>query len=153
MELILWRHAEAEPGTPDGARALTTRGQKQASTVGKWLDLHLPDDCEILVSPAVRTIKTAEALGRAFKTHASLAPDTIPEHILAAANWPHHSRPVLIVGHQSTLGLVAAFVIAGQKQEWHIRKGHVFWISQRGNEERQENYIRTVIGPASFKNY
>ena len=30
MDLILWRHAEAEPGEPDLERALTPKGVKQA---------------------------------------------------------------------------------------------------------------------------
>jgi len=38
MELILWRHAEAEPGEPDDARALTGKGHKQAWKMAEWLD-------------------------------------------------------------------------------------------------------------------
>ncbi len=30
MDLLLWRHAEAEDGTPDLKRKLTPRGEKQA---------------------------------------------------------------------------------------------------------------------------
>ena len=36
MDLILWRHAEAEPGEPDLGRRLTAKGLKQAERmVGK----------------------------------------------------------------------------------------------------------------------
>ena len=41
MELILWRHAEAEPGTldlPDEQRALTPKGQRHAARMGAWLE-------------------------------------------------------------------------------------------------------------------
>ena len=31
MNLILWRHAEAEDGSNDLARALTSKGQRQAA--------------------------------------------------------------------------------------------------------------------------
>jgi len=49
MNLILWRHAEAEDFAPsDLARALTTKGRKQAQNVAKWLRTRLPDDALIL---------------------------------------------------------------------------------------------------------
>ena len=35
MDLILWRHAEAEPGEPDVGRRLTAKGLKQAERVGE----------------------------------------------------------------------------------------------------------------------
>ena len=88
MELILWRHAEAEAGEPDEGRVLTPKGHKQAWKVADWLDRNLPGSCRILVSPAKRTIQTAEALGRKFKIHPDLAPEATPEQILAAAHWP-----------------------------------------------------------------
>ncbi|HEX7466215.1 MAG TPA: histidine phosphatase family protein, partial [Usitatibacter sp.] len=39
MELILWRHAEAEDagGGGDLARSLTKRGRKQAAKMAEWL--------------------------------------------------------------------------------------------------------------------
>ena len=45
MDLIFWRHAEAEDereGLADLERALTSRGEKQAQRVGAWLDRHRP---------------------------------------------------------------------------------------------------------------
>src|SRR5450756_2784577 len=62
MDLILWRHAEAEDGMPDSARELTKRGRKQAVQIGAWLKERLPADCAILVSPSMRTQQTADAL-------------------------------------------------------------------------------------------
>ena len=44
MDLILWRHAEAEdglPGAPDAGRELTARGRKQAMKMAGWLDHNL----------------------------------------------------------------------------------------------------------------
>lgn len=32
--------------------------------MGEWLASQLPENCRILVSPALRTLQTAEALGR-----------------------------------------------------------------------------------------
>lgn len=147
MELILWRHAEAEDGTSDLTRALTAKGHKQAWKAADWLDRHLPHSCRILSSPATRTVQTAEALGRKFKVHADLGTSTTPEKLLAVAGWPDNANPVLIVGHQPTLGMVAALVLTGEPQEWTIRKGNIWWISSRDRDESRGNYIRTVITP------
>lgn len=147
MELILWRHAEAELGEPDEGRALTGKGHKQAWKMADWLDRNLPESCRILVSPATRTLQTAEALGRKFKIHSDLAPDKSPEQLLAAANWPDSREPVLIIGHQPTLGLVAAQLIGGLPQEWSIRKANVWWIAQRERGDITTNYLRAVMAP------
>lgn len=150
MELILWRHAEAEPpapGQPDEMRTLTAKGHKQAARMAQWLDRHLPQGCKILSSPAVRTTQTVEALGRKFKTHHGLAPDVDPERILEAAHWPDSREPVLIVGHQPTLGQLASLLIAGTRQNWPLRKGAVCWIARKATDETQMNYLKAVLSP------
>lgn len=138
MDLILWRHAEAEPGhegLPDLERALTSKGQKQAKRMGKWLDSQLPESCRILVSPAVRTVQTAEGLGRKYKTHAELAPGAEAEAILQAANWPAGRETVVIVGHQPTLGQVAALLLTGEPLDWEMKKAGAWWFVQRDPDE------------------
>jgi len=77
MDLILWRHAEAidlDLVGDDLLRSLTSKGEKQATRMGSWLDRQLPDGAKIWSSPATRTEQTAAALGRKYKVHASLAP-------------------------------------------------------------------------------
>ncbi len=148
MELILWRHAEAEPidaDTPDAVRALTAKGHKQASKMAEWLDRHLPDNFRILASPTTRTVQTAEALGRRFKTHVSLAPGSTAEAVLEAAHWPDGNASVLIIGHQPTLGRVAALLIAGTQQDWVLRKGSVCWIARKADDEAPANYIKAIL--------
>ena len=146
MELILWRHAEAEPGDPDEARALTAKGHKQAWKMAEWLDRNLPNNCRILASPAVRTVQTVEALGRKFKTSRALAPDASTQDILQAVHWPDNREPVLVVGHQPTLGRVASLLIAGTEQDWTIRKGSICWIAKKANGEADAPYIKTILG-------
>ncbi|TWI69931.1 phosphohistidine phosphatase SixA [Pseudoduganella lurida] len=138
MDLILWRHAEAEPGDeglPDIERALTPKGQKQAKRMGQWLDSQLPESCRILVSPAVRTVQTAEGLGRKYKTVPALAPGAEAAAILKAANWPASKETVVIVGHQPTLGQVAALLLAGEELDWEMKKAGAWWFVQREPEE------------------
>ncbi len=150
MELILWRHAEAEPGEPDESRMLTAKGHKQAWKMAEWLDRNLPNSCKILASPTVRTVQTAEALGRKFKIHPDLGPDTTPEKILKLVKWPDAREPVLIVGHQPTLGQVAALLLGGVSQDWSIRKANAWWIMQRDRDGIAENYLRAVMAPDLF---
>ena len=148
MELILWRHAEAKPGTLDEERSLTPRGRKQAARTAAWLDANLPENCRILVSPALRTVQTAELLGRKFRIHPDLGPEATPEALLAAAGWPHSRESVLIVGHQPALGQLAATLIAGVAQDWHILRGSAWWIAQsKDSPADRANFLRAVVAP------
>ena len=147
MDLILWRHAEAEPGEPDMERRLTKKGTQQAANVGKWLDDRLPATCCVLVSPAKRAQQTAQALQRKFRTKDELAPEVAPASLLAAVNWPHAREAVVVVGHQPTLGRVAAFLIAGEDAEWSIQKGAVWWLSNRERGHGPAVRLRVVMGP------
>lgn len=145
MELILWRHAEAEVGEPDEGRALTGKGHKQAWKMADWLDSNLPNSCKILCSPATRTIQTVEALGRKFKIHPGLAPNCTTEQLLEAANWPNSKEPVLIIGHQPTLGQAAAMLISGEKKDWSVRKGSAWWIAQRERGDITTTFLKAVM--------
>jgi phosphohistidine phosphatase len=145
MDLILWRHAEAEPGVPDLERSLTVKGQKQARRMADWLSSQLPDSCRILVSPALRTLQTAEALGRKFKLYPELAPGAEAEDVLKLANWPASKEAVLVVGHQPTLGQVAALLLTGEEQDWEMRKAAAWWFSQREPGDPTSVYLKAVM--------
>ena len=147
MDLILWRHAEAVDGIPDMARNLTARGKKQAEEMGKWLRARLPAQTRILVSPARRTLQTAEALTDKFEVVRELSPGAAPAAVLAAAGWPERKGAVLIVGHQPTLGLVASTLIAGEPMPWSVKKGAVWWISHRVRGEQPQVVLRAVMPP------
>ena len=147
MDLILWRHCEAEAGEPDLGRRLTSKGLKQAERMAEWLERHLPDSCRILVSPADRAQQTAAALPRKFKTVPELAPGASVGAVLAAANWPDSREPVMIVGHQPTLGMVASFLLSGEEAYWSVRKGAVWWLSNRVRDGGAVVVLKSVVGP------
>ncbi len=137
MDLILWRHAEAEdagPGQRDLDRALTPHGQRQAARMAQWLNARLPDAARVVASPARRTQQTALALGRQAETLPELAPDSDVESVLQASGWPSASQVTVLVGHQPTLGLLAARLLTGRSQSWSIRKGAVWWFRSRDRE-------------------
>lgn len=155
MDLILWRHAQAhdlplvDEGGPaaDLARKLTPKGERQAERMAFWLNQRLSQATRVLVSPAQRTQQTALALERRFKTVPTLAPDASVDDVLAAARWPLSKDPVLIVGHQPTLGLLAARLLAGQDQPWALRKGAVWWLRGREREGQWQVSLHAVQSP------
>lgn len=163
MDLILWRHAQAvmldeaagvqAEGEPpavfdlarDLARPLTVKGERQAVRMAEWLNQRLPDTTRILVSPAQRTQQTAEALGRRFRTVDALNPLACVDDLLLAARWPSARDPVLIVGHQPTLGLLAARLLTGTDQAWSVRKGAVWWLRSREREGALQVVLHAVM--------
>jgi phosphohistidine phosphatase len=147
VDLILWRHAEAEEGGPDLERRLTARGQKHAARVAGWLLQRLPSKFTVIASPAQRARQTAEALGVKFKTSPRLAPGASAADILDAAEWPQRKGAVVIVGHQPTLGQAAAHVLCGSREEWAIKKGGLWWLSDRVRDGESEVVVRAVIAP------
>jgi phosphohistidine phosphatase len=112
-----------------------------------WLNQQLPSGTKVLVSPSRRTQQTAQALDRKFKTVAAVAPDGNVEGLLAAARWPDAREPVLVVGHQPTLGLTAAYLMAGVTVPWSIKKGAVWWLRSRERLAGGEVVLLTVRSP------
>jgi phosphohistidine phosphatase len=147
MELILWRHAEAETAEPDLLRELSPRGRKQAARMADWLNPRLPQEVRILASPALRTRQTAQALGREYDEEAALLPGAGAAEVLAAANWPNAAYPVLIVGHQPTLGQVAMQLLTGQAGDLAVKKAGLWWFQSRERGGELQVVLRAVAGP------
>jgi phosphohistidine phosphatase len=154
MDLILWRHAEAEDGgagMADSKRRLTARGDKQAHDMAKWLKPHLPKKTRILVSPAVRTQQTTHALAMPFEVEQKIAVGADAADLIAAANWLDEAGAVLLVGHQPTLGRLAALLLSGEEADWSIKKGAVWWFSKRTREGRAQTVLRAVMNPEMLR--
>ncbi len=147
MELILWRHAEAEDGFPDEERALTPEGVAQAEKMAAWLKAHMPKDIKILVSPAKRAQQTASALNLPFTTVNELGPGASAQTLLSFANWDTTKGAVLIVGHQPSLGMTAAIAMTRKTHYWAVKKGAIWWLASRIRAEEEQAIIRAVITP------
>lgn len=150
MDLILWRHAEAEEGAEDMddlQRPLTARGEKQAARMAAWLDRQLPEGLRVLSSPARRAEQTALALGRKFKLRAELLPDGSPQELLDLTQWPRARGAVLVVGHQPVLGQTVARLLDIRSGECAVRKGAVWWLRQRQRMEHSETILLAVQSP------
>ncbi|MFC6280564.1 MULTISPECIES: SixA phosphatase family protein [Polaromonas] len=154
MDLILWRHAEAEDWLEgdvqagnDLDRSLTARGEKQAARMAGWLDRQLPEGARILVSPARRCEQTVLALGRKYKIRAELAPDATPAQLLELVQWPSARSLILVVGHQPVLGQVIAQLLGLQENECPVKKGSLWWLRNRDRDGQSQTVVVTVQSP------
>jgi phosphohistidine phosphatase len=153
MDLILWRHAEAEDNDgriPDAKRRLTAHGEKQARKMAAWLNARLPRNTSVLVSPTERTQQTAHALGLPFEIEPKIGIGADCADLLAAAGWPNpkvsRGGTLILVGHQPTLGRLAALLLSGSEADWAVKKGAIWWFSRRVREGDDQTVLRAVMG-------
>lgn len=147
MELVLWRHAEAEDGLPDEERKLTARGERQAERMAVFLRTRLPEDTRILVSPALRAQQTVQPLSEHFEVVPALGAGALPQDVLDAVGWPEQGDSVLVVGHQPYLGQIAALLLANMDSSLSIKKGAVWWLSRSEREGDYQTNLRLVMSP------
>lgn len=148
MNLLLWRHAEAEDTWPDMERRLTPRGEEYARRIAEWIRDRVPGDLRVLSSPALRCRQTAETLGRPVEIDKRLAGESDPARILLAAGWSGNEIPsettVVAVGHQPLLGQTAAFLLSGLDTAWSVEKGALWWLAHGKNGRVA---LRAAISP------
>jgi phosphohistidine phosphatase len=113
-QLILLRHAKANPETIGGSdhdRPLTEAGKQAALRIGQaMLKAGLAPDV-VLVSAALRTQQTLEALENAWLWEERPNIDTLPALYMASANQirdllaglPETVRSALVIGHNPGL--------------------------------------------------
>jgi phosphohistidine phosphatase len=124
-ELILLRHAHAEPATPGQAdldRPLSPDGVAEAEAAGRWLAEHrLVPDC-VLCSPSRRTRETLEAvLGAIGYVEQRLEPaiyEATPGTLIALADAHAQVGRLLIVGHNPGLEQLVALMHSGQSGDY-----------------------------------
>lgn len=107
MLVLIVRHAEASPGTPDDLRPLTPEGREQAKRLGATLRAEGFDADAVLCSPLLRARETARALelGEPIVDE-RLAPGASPDDIRTAATG--RGGTVVVVGHQPDCGRAVA---------------------------------------------
>jgi phosphohistidine phosphatase len=152
MELILWRHADAEDPGPQGdaGRRLTRKGEKQAERMARWLRPQLKGTWRVVSSPAVRALETVAPLDLPYEVRETVSSAASPEQILEEAGWPGAGQ-VVVVGHQPTLGQVAAILLGGQSGEVSVRKGAILWFSTRNRDDGEETVLKAVLDPDTLE--
>jgi phosphohistidine phosphatase len=148
MELILWRHADAEDMglKGDGARELTKKGRKQAERMAEWLRPRLEGRWLVLSSPAARAVQTVTPLDIDYEVRPGVGTSASAGDVLREAGWPGGGR-VIVVGHQPTLGEVAAHLLGGDNGELAVKKGAIWWFATRERGGRVDAVLRLVMNP------
>src|SRR5688572_15001486 len=110
MLVFLVRHAHAEKGEPDAARALSQRGRDEAGALARQLAGHDSRPGLVLTSPLVRARQTAEAIadevGAELRMDERLAPGATLQLVREALGEVDGGDPVAVVGHQPDLSEV-----------------------------------------------
>ena len=101
----------------------------------------------MIVSPTGGPQQTAAALDEDFETVKEIGPAASAKAVLAAAGWPEAKGVVVVVGHQPTLGEVAAVLISGEPAGWPMRKGAIWWFSHKTKGGVEETILRASISP------
>lgn len=124
-ELILLRHAHAEPAAPgqdDFDRPLSRQGQAEAEAAGRWLRQHglVPD--RVVTSPARRTRETLEQVleivGYVEQRQDARIYDATPGTLIQLADEMCEFPRVLLVGHNPGLEQLAALLSSGQSGDF-----------------------------------
>jgi phosphohistidine phosphatase SixA len=119
-EIILLRHAHAEPAVPgqdDIARVLSLRGEAEADAAGAWLKRHAAAPDRVLYSPAARTRETCErvlaALGFADLRSEARIYEATPATLLRVLDDHADANSILLVGHNPGLENLVALMTEG----------------------------------------
>ena len=148
MELILWRHAEAEDGMDDLARALTPKGWHQAEQMAAWIKGQLPADVRIVASPAVRTRETADALDLPYEIDHEIAPDASADQLLAASGWPDSHGLVILVGHNPAISVLASRLAGAEASSVVLRRAAAWWYACKTDGIDRQLTLKTVMTPS-----
>ncbi|CAB4724003.1 unannotated protein [freshwater metagenome] len=122
--IVVMRHAKAEPiGPSDFERELSPRGVADAEAAGAWLASRDLEPDHVLVSAALRTRQTWEAVaaGAGWGDDAEYddglydaGPETALDLIRAT---PDDALTLIVVGHNPTMALVAQLLDDGDGDE------------------------------------
>lgn len=149
MDLVLWRHAEAEDTRPDHGRRLTARGRAEAETVAAWLRARVPAPVRVLASPLARARETAAALAPDHALLRELDPfaGATAAALLRALGWPDGGGTVVAVGHQPLLGRTASLLLAGVEGARWMRPGAIWWLATPPPGGEGDARLRAAVGP------
>ena len=126
MQLILVRHASAEPRvedggtqTEDGLRTLTARGKRRMRLAAQGLVLLGPAPQLLATSPLVRAVETAEIIGDTYdrvipETVNELQPRAGPDAVIAWLKRLPADHRVVAVGHEPDLSVLAGVLVTGR---------------------------------------
>ena len=124
-ELILLRHAHAEPPAPgleDFDRPLSLQGQAEAEAAGRWLKEHGYTPDRVVCSSARRARETTEqamaALGFIDTRQELRIYDATPGRLMQVVDENRDASRLLLVGHNPGFEQLAALLSSGQSGDF-----------------------------------
>ncbi|MCP3140445.1 SixA phosphatase family protein [Pyxidicoccus xibeiensis] len=150
MRIFLVRHGDADAEVPEGlgdeARALTAKSR--ASTFQHFSSLaeRMGPVGLILTSPLVRTVQTAQLLSFAtrheglLKAHRCLLPD-MPVGAVEPVLTEHSDENLVLVGHQPSMGALAAHLLGMQSFPKPVNPGTVIALERSEGETPQLKFV------------
>ena len=157
MKVFLVRHGDADAEVPEGlgdeARALTAKARHTLSVHFAPLIERMRSANLILTSPLVRTVQTAQILSAALghegllRAHRGLLPD-IPVGALESVLNDHPGEDLILVGHQPSMGAMAAHLLGLQSFPKPVNPGTVIALERSDGGGEAE-----AVGAASFLFY
>ncbi|WP_447553220.1 phosphohistidine phosphatase SixA [Vreelandella sp. EE22] len=118
--LFIMRHGEAEPGSEDQARRLTSRGEREAAAMGAWLARHEHDArIALYASPYTRAQQTgaliSEAVGCRLHTLEGITPDDDPDMVGEWLLAQPEGACIMLVSHMPLVGLLTGRLVEGSQ--------------------------------------
>jgi phosphohistidine phosphatase len=139
VKVFLVRHGDADAEIPEGlgdeARSLTSKGRQVLRTHLDTLSPHFERVHLLLTSPLVRAVQTAQILASTFKleaplrVHRCLLPD-MPVGSIETALGEHPGETLVLVGHQPSMGAVAAHLLGLQQFPKPVNPGTVIGLER-----------------------
>lgn len=139
MRIYLVRHGDADADIPEGlgdeARALTAKARHATQAHFDQLAERVGPVDLILTSPLVRTVQTSQLFAAAIKhegplkAHRSLLPD-MPVGSLDAVVAQHVGQNLVLVGHQPSMGAMAAHLLGVQPFPKPVNPGTVIALER-----------------------
>jgi phosphohistidine phosphatase len=139
LRIFVVRHGDADAEIPEGlgdeARALTAKARQSAYAHFSHLAERMEKVDLILTSPLVRAVQTAQILSLAQKhegplrAHRSLLPD-MPVGAIETVLTEHPGENLVLVGHQPSMGAMAAHLLGLQTFPRQVNPGTVIGLDK-----------------------
>jgi phosphohistidine phosphatase len=137
------RHGDADAEIPEGlgdeARALTAKARQATMAHFNALVERIGAVDLVLTSPLVRAVQTAQLLSIAhryegpLRAHRSLLPD-MPVGSLDKVLTDHAGEHLILVGHQPSMGAMAAHLLGLQSFPKQVNPGTVIGLERPDGE-------------------
>lgn len=155
MNLILWRHAEAENHHNDKFRKLTDKGCQQAKISADWLRAHLSkDNYQVYTSEAIRTQQTASYLQQSFIIEPLLNIDTCQHNLTNLLHQQAKGSTIIWVGHQPWIGQFCSYLLNGvwlPQLFWSVKKSAFWWFEISFFHSYPTTQLKVVLHPNAIK--